>query len=191
MIVAEGANVSSVAALEDFRTNLIIYVSKARPALEEVSAEVSRLKQWLENDQRIFWESQVRRRAKELEEAQQSLFSSRISNLRKETAAEQNAYHRARRSLDEAEAKLRRVKIWSREFDSRAQPLVKQMEKLHTLLAHDMVKGIAALGETAEALHRYAERGLVTPQPAGSATASATETSVLQNETGRGEPSKP
>ena len=25
-------------------------------------------------------------------------------------------------------------------FDSRVEPLVKQMEKLHTVLAHDMVK---------------------------------------------------
>jgi chromosome segregation ATPase len=161
LIVTQGAHVSSVEALEDFRTNLIIYVSKARPTLEEVSAEVTRLKQWLENDQRIFWESQVRRRAKELEEAQQALFSSKISNLRKESAAEQNAYHRARRTLDEAEAKVRKVKTWGREFDSRAQPLVKQMEKLHTLLAHDMVKAIASLGEIAEALQRYAERSPV------------------------------
>ena len=168
MIVTQGAHVSSVEALEDFRTHLIIYVSKARPALEEVSAEVARLKQWLENDQRIYWESQVRRRAKDLEEAQQALFSSKISNLRKETAAEQNAYHRARRALDEAENKVRRVKAWSREFDGRAQPLVKQMEKLHTLLAHDMVKAIASLGETADLLHRYAERAGVASQPAGS-----------------------
>lgn len=168
--MAQGAHVSSVEALEDFRTQLIIYVSKARPALEEVSAEVARLKQWLENDQRIYWENQVRRRAKELDEAQQTLFSSRISKLRKETAAEQNAYHRARRALDEAEAKLRKVKTWSHEFDSRAQPLVKQMEKLHTLLAHDMVKGIAALGETAEALHRYAERSPVSSPSAGPAS---------------------
>lgn len=167
--MTQGAHVSSVEALEDFRTHLIIYVSKARPALEEVSAEVSRLKQWLENDQRVYWESQVRRRAKQLEEAQQALFSSKISNLQKETAAEQNAYHRARRSLDEAEAKVRRVKTWSREFDGRAQPLVKQMEKLHTLLAHDMVKAIASLGETAELLHRYAERAGVVSQPSGSA----------------------
>lgn len=171
--MAQGAHVSSVDALEDFRTNLIIYVSKARPALEEVSADVSRLKLWLENDQRVYWETQARRRAKELEQAQQALFSSRISNLRKETAAEQNAYHRARRSLDEAEAKLRVVKAWNREFDSRAQPLVKQMEKLHTLLAHDIVKAIASLGETADALRRYAERSPIPSSPGGAAAPAA------------------
>ncbi|HXU76213.1 MAG TPA: hypothetical protein VN794_06565 [Methylomirabilota bacterium] len=170
--MAQGARVSSVEALEAFRATLIVYLSKARPTLEEVSAEVMRIKLWLENDQRMFWEAQAKRRLKALEQAQADLFSARISNLREETSAEQVAYHRARRALDEAEDKLRVVKRWNREFDSRAQPLVKQMEKLHTFLAHDLMLAINYLGETAETLHAYAglQAPSIAPAPPGDST---------------------
>ncbi len=158
--MAQQAHITSVDALESFRSSLIVYVSKARPTLEEVSAEVVRTRLWLQNEQRTKWESEVRRRAKLLEQAQAALFSARISNLRKETSAEQLAFHRAKRSLDEAEGKLRTLKQWNREFDQRVEPLVKQTEKLHTVLANDMVKAIAYLGEAIKTLAAYSETHL-------------------------------
>ena len=63
------AQVRSVDALDSFRASLIVYLSQARPALEEVSAEVVRTRVWLETEQRNYWENQVRRRRKELEQA--------------------------------------------------------------------------------------------------------------------------
>src|SRR5262245_12956010 len=139
------AKVTSVEAIDAFRSYLIVYLSKARPALEEVNAEVLRMRIWLENEQRTHWENEVRKRAKLLEQTQAALFSSRISNLREETAAEQQAFHRARRALDEAEAKLRVTKKWSREFDNQIQPLLKQVEKLQTIFSNDMVMALAYL----------------------------------------------
>src|SRR5205085_5730285 len=162
------AHVTSVEALEAFRSLLIVYVSKARPTLEEVSAEVVRTRLWLENEQRTHWEAQVRRRLKDLEQAQAALFSARLSNLRDETSAEQLAFHRAKRSLDEAQNKLRILKQWNREFDNRADPLVKQTEKLHTVLANDMVKAIAYLTEAIKTLASYSEIG-PPPGPASGA----------------------
>ena len=153
------AHITSVEALEAFRSSLIVYVSKARPTLEEVSADVLRTRLWLQNEQRTHWEAQVRRRAKELEQAQAALFSARLSNLREESAAEQMAFHRAKRSLEEAETKLRTLKQWNREFDNRVDPLSKQTEKLHTVLANDMVKAIAYLTEAIKTLTDYSEIG--------------------------------
>jgi hypothetical protein len=171
------AHVTSVDAIEAFRSNLINYVSKARPTLEEVTADVLRLKSWLQNEQRTHWEAQVRRRSKDLEEAQQALFSARISNLRDESTAEQTAYHRARRALDEALEKLRVLKNWNREFDSRLDPLVKQMEKLHTLLANDLTLAVAYLAEVVQTLASYAAMPAPSASAAGepAAPASAAE----------------
>ena len=154
--MAPRANVSSLEAIDAFRSDLIVYLSKARPALEEVTADVLRTRIWLESEQRLHWENEVRKRAKLLEQAQAALFSSRISRLRVESAAEQQAFHRARRALDEAENKLRVVKRWAREYDSQVQPLVKQMEKLHTLLSNDMVKAVAYLAQAVTTLQAYA-----------------------------------
>jgi hypothetical protein len=150
------AHVTSVDALESFRASLIIYLSKARPTLEEVSADVQRTRGWLESEQRTYWESEFRRRSRALDEAQAALFSSRISELREVSANEQMAVQRAKRALDEAEAKLRAVKQWNRVFDNRVDPLVKQMEKLHSVLANDMVKAVAYLAQTIDTLHNYA-----------------------------------
>jgi hypothetical protein len=151
------ANVTSVDALESFRANLLVYVSQARSALEEISAEVVRTRLWLENDQRTHWENLLRRRRRDLDEAQQALFSSRISNLRHESALEQMAVHRAKRAVDEAEGKLRILKQWAREYEGRVQPQVKQMEKLHTVLTHDMVQAAAFLCQAIQTLTAYAE----------------------------------
>src|SRR5262245_26390880 len=148
----ERAHVSSVDSLESFRAELILYVSKARPTLEEVSGDVLRTRLWLENEQRTHWENQLRQRKRDWEEAQAALFSARLSNLREETAAELQAVHRTRRAYDEAEAKLKVLKHWHRDFESKVQPLVKQMEKLHTILASDLPKGIAFLTEAIKTL---------------------------------------
>jgi len=155
--MAQKAQVRSLDAIEAFRSQLVIYLSQARPALEEVSADVMRTRSWLENDQRTFWENQIRRRTRAVEQTQQALFSGRLSNLRHETAAEQLDYHRARRALDEAEEKLRTIKRWNREFDSRVQPLLKQVEKLHTILSNDMVQALASLSQTIMTLAAYAD----------------------------------
>ena len=153
----ERAHVTSVDALESFRASLIVYLTKARSTLEEVSTDVQRMRSWLENNQRMYWENELRRRSRDLQEAQQALFSSRLSQLREASAAEQMAVQRAKRALDEAEGRLRVVKQWNRVFDNRVDPLVKQMEKLHTVLAHDMVQAVAFLTQVIRTLDAYAE----------------------------------
>jgi hypothetical protein len=151
------ANVASIEVLDRFRADLLVYVAQARSALEEVSADAMRLRLWLQTEQRVHWEAQMRRRQRALEQAQQELFSARLSNLTTESAAQQMAVHRARRAVEEAEGKLRMLRLWDRDFDNRVQPLVKQMEKLHTLLTNDMVKAAAFLNESVKTLAAYAQ----------------------------------
>ena len=162
------AHVTSVDALESFRANLIVYLSKARPTLEEVSSAVQRTRGWLDNEQRAHWEGELRRRSRALEEAQQALFSSKLSSFRETSATEQMAVQRTKHAVEEAEGKLRVLKQWSRVYDNRVGPLVKQMEKLHTVLAHDMVQAVAFLAQAVNTLGAYAE---VAPPPASAPAA--------------------
>lgn len=155
--MSQRAHVTSVDALEAFRSKLIVYMGQARSALEEVSADVVRTRVWLENDQRAYWERELRRRSRELDEAQQALFSARISNLKQESSMEELMVHRARRSLDEGVARQRVVKQWNREFENRVQPMVKQMEKLHTILSNDLVLAVAYLAQAMTTLAAYAQ----------------------------------
>lgn len=151
------AHVTSVEAIEEFRTHLVLYVSKARPTVEEIGSEVMRMRMWLQNDQRMVLEALMRRRTKELEQAQAALSGARMAVLRQETSAEQMAVLRARRALDEAEAKLKKLKHWNRDFDSQVEPLAKQLDKLHTVLSHDMVNAAAHLSQVVTTLSAYAD----------------------------------
>lgn len=179
------ANITSVEAVKDFRANLIVYTGKARPTLEEVASEVVRMRIWLETEQRVFWEAEVRRRQRRLEDAQQAYFSARMSLLREASSAEKMAVTRAKNALDEAEGKLKTVKRWSRDFDNRTEPLARQLEKMHTMLSHDMPRALAFLNKVLETLDDYAN--IAAPAapsvgtPPSSAPAAAGETAAVSS----------
>src|SRR5215475_3064889 len=101
--MADRAQVTSVEAIESFRSALVIYLSKARPALEEMANEVLRAKQWLQNDQRRLWEGEMKMRNKKLERAKAEMFSVSMSKLQEVSAAQQLALHRAEEAYDEAQ----------------------------------------------------------------------------------------
>ena len=153
--MATKAHVTSVEALEAFRSNLIVYLSKARPALEEVSDDVIRTRVWLESDRRVFWEREVRRRTQKLQDAQQALFSAEISNLREVSAAERMAVVKAKRALEEAEEKLKVVKRWIRDFENQVEPLAKKMEKLDAVFVTSVPEAISYLAQAAKTLDAY------------------------------------
>ncbi len=164
--MADTAHVSSIEAIESFRASLIVYLSKMRPLLEDACDEVARTREWLRTDRRIFWENQVRRRTKDLEQAQQALFSAELTHLRAPSSTELIAVQKARRAAGEADEKLRRVKRWAMDFDNRLDPLVKQIEALQTMLIHDGPKAVMYLGQIATTLEAYADRGARFQPPA-------------------------
>jgi hypothetical protein len=180
-----GAHVTSTDAIESFRAALIVYLSKSRPILEDACDEVIRTRQWLQHDRRVHWENQLRRRTRELENAQQALYSARLANLRDETTAEQTAVLRAKRAVTEAEEKLKLVKRWTMEFDQRAGPLVKQLEQLRTMLSNDMPKAAAHLSQVLKTLEAYANvtaSAAPVAAPTGDARASGDDAASAKEE---------
>jgi len=165
--MADRAKVTSIDAIKSFKSNLIVYLTKARPSLEEISAEILRLRLWLQEDAQKHWQNEIRRRSRKLEDAQQALFSARIANLREPTSAEVIAVTRAKRDLDEADAKLRLVRRWTRDFDSRVEPMAKQLEKLQTHLSEEMPRAVAFLSQAITSLDAYAN--IAPPSEAGGA----------------------
>lgn len=153
--MADHAHVSSIGAIEIFRAELIAYLSKTRPIVEDACDEVLRLREWIQVDRRAFWEKQARRRGRVLEDAQQALFSAKLSNLRDVRTAEQMAVVKARRSLEQAREKLTMIKKWTREFDHKVQPLVKELEHLRSLLGSDLPKAVLHLAQVIKMLDAY------------------------------------
>ena len=155
--MADRAQITSFEAIEAFRSDLINYLSKARPALEEVSNEVLRAKQWLQNDQRRLWEGEMKMRSKKLERAQAELFSVSMSKFQEVSAAQQLLVQRAKQAVEEAQQKLAMLKKWDREIDNRSEPLVKQVDQFQSFVAGQMPRAIAYLTEVIKTLEAYAD----------------------------------
>jgi chromosome segregation ATPase len=153
------AQITSVEAIEAFRANLILFISQARPALEEVSSDVMRSRLWLENEQRRFWENELRQRHKKLEQAQAELMTARLSDFQESTSLYQMAVRRAQSAVQQAEDKLRVLKRWNRDLENRAAPLLKEVEQLHSFLTAEMPNAVAYLAQVVKTLDTYAATG--------------------------------
>ena len=169
------ARVTSVDVLDDFRARLIVFIEKASVSVDDALDDVSRTRSWLEGEQRLHWENQLRRRSRDLETAEQELFSARLSNLTDATRNRQLAVRNARLALEAAQQKLTAIKQWNRHYDSEVAPLAAHLEKLRALLAADLRRGATLLGRSVEVLAAYAERPApLQPTPAQPALGEST-----------------
>lgn len=149
------AQITSIESLETFRADLIVYLSQMQPVLDEISGEVVRMRFWLQNEGREFWENQLRRRRRKLEEARAELFNAKLSTLQDSSILQHMQAQKARRAVEEAEQKLAALKKWERELENLAEPLLKPVGQLQGFLATDMGRGVAALTQIIQALETY------------------------------------
>ena len=151
------AQITSVEALAAFRADMIVFLGHMRPVIEEVGDEVARMKNWLQIEQRGFWETQLRIRRLKLEEAQAELFSAKMSTLQRSSTLQTMAVQRAQRAVHEAEQKLIVLKRWERELEGASDPLLKQVEQLQGYLTGEMENGVLFLDQAIQALDAYTE----------------------------------
>jgi hypothetical protein len=154
--MAQRANITSLDAIQEFRANLVIYLNKARPVLDEAASEVSRVRIWLETERRPYWLKQYLQRTQRLEEAEAALFSAKLSRFSEVSAAQQAAVQKARLAVGEAEEKIRSIKRWTRDYENRTGILLKQLEKLGNVFSLDLTNAVAYLNELIDTLQKYA-----------------------------------
>ncbi len=153
----EQARITSVEAIEAFRADLLVYLDKARNVTDEVSEEITRTRAWLQDDRSRHWAQQVKRRTLELEARQQELFSAQLGSTKRNIQAELVAVRRAKHALEEAEAKVKAIKQWLRDYPVEIEPLGRHADLLRHALVNDMGKAVVLLSHTVETLHGYAE----------------------------------
>ena len=159
------AQITSVEAIQAFRSLLVVYLAHMRPALDEITGEVLRTRSWLEDDRKRHWTQEMRTRMRKLEDAKQELFTATMSKMGDTASFQQMAVQRAQRAMREAEEKLAVIKKWDRELENRTWPLVKQMEQLQGFLTVEMERAVAYLDQALTALAAYQD---VMPRAAGS-----------------------
>ena len=156
--MSDQVRISSIDALEAFRADLIQYVDKARVALEDASSQVRRTRSWLDVDRTGHWTGQCKQWTKLLEQAEAELYNATLTRPRESHAFQKMAVAKARRKLDEAEEKLRRVAHWRQVFENRTTPLLRQLDPMFFLVGRQLPQGIHSLGEAIKALQAYAEK---------------------------------
>ena len=62
--MATEAHVSSIAALDDFRAALVVYLERAGRVLYDVRGEVVSTRDWLQTDRQPHWKQLIHRRGK-------------------------------------------------------------------------------------------------------------------------------
>src|SRR6266542_6438419 len=151
------AKVSSIQALDDFKTSLILFREKAGHLLDEASGDVVRTRSWLQTDRLVHWKNQARQRARELAQAEQELLTARLSDMPEAIKARRMAVNKTKLSLQEAEDGLARVKHWILHYETQVESHAKLVTQLRHSLAHDMIKAVAFLETAASILVAYAE----------------------------------
>jgi hypothetical protein len=160
------ARVTSVDALDAMRASLVIFVTKARQAVDTVRDRVRRTRNWLQHDQRIHWEGEIRRRQRQLDQAVQELYSARLTKMTATITIRQAVVRKAKAAVEEAHEKLRNVKKWNQNFDAAADPLVKKLDGFREFLDQEMPDAITFLYRAREILDAYAERSAPADKPA-------------------------
>lgn len=158
--MAEEAKVRSIDELEAFRANLIVFAGKARKAIDQAGEEVRRTRQWIDGDRLPFWEAQVKKRMRMLDQAQAELMTARMSEFVDNPVVQQQAVRKAKAALEQAEEKLRAVKQWNRNFETTLQPMVKKLESVCQFLDYDVPQSIIHMAQIIRALDAYAERNV-------------------------------
>ena len=161
--MSEQARVSSIDALESFRASLIVFLNRAHKCIDEVGDEIRRTRVWVQQDQRLFWEREIKRRQRVLDAAEQELLTARLSNLRDNIKFQQDAVRKAKAAVHEAEEKIRNLKIWMRDFPHVIDPLARRLESMREYLDLDLPKALAFLVQAQRTLSDYADVGPARP----------------------------
>ncbi len=157
--MSEGARVESVEALGVFRVALIKFAEAANAALGDAESEVQRAGMWLENEQLMHWQSQIRKRTEVVSRAKEALrmkkFFKDASGSKGSYVDEEKALARATILLQEAEQKLVATKAWARKLEKEASVFKGAVQRMSTYVLADVPVATAKLDRMTAALQAY------------------------------------
>lgn len=159
MAAPDAARVTSLESLERFRAGLLEFIDDARNALSEADSEVSRLQVWLDGEQKIHWQQELRRRSEQVARAKSELYRKQVTVSSKDRPPsaidEKKALRRAEERLAEAEQKLRRIRHWSIHLGQESNRYRAAVASLAATLDRDLPASAALLKRAILALEAY------------------------------------
>ena len=155
--MARAAHVTSLAALAEFRANLVVFLDEAKVSLSANEMEIQRAFSWLEEKNR-FWQHEVYKRREEVVAAKQNLASRKMFKTfgkPPDCTEQEKALKRAQHRLAEAEEKVANCKKWTPLLRRHVDEYESQARCLAGMLEADVPRAEAVLEQKIKALEAY------------------------------------
>jgi hypothetical protein len=156
--MADTANVNSIDALTDFRVAWVRFGEDARNALTDVDFELRRTIDWVNNDQRLYWQAEIKRANQALSQARTELHRKKLGETESrhpDTTVEERKVRAAKERLELSEDKLEAVRSWGPELAHAAQEYRSHSQPLGDMLEGDCKRALSALDRMIDALESY------------------------------------
>lgn len=153
------AKVESIEAIANFKRALFKFAEAANAALTDAEADMVGVHRWLEHEQRVYWQNNVRKATELVARCEDALRQKRIfkdSSGRTPSAVdEEKALAKARRMKEHAEQRLENVKRYTPRLQREIMLYKGQVTRLATFVAADIPAAAAKLDKMVAALDAY------------------------------------
>ena len=160
------ANITDIAALDEFRRALIKFREEIGVAVAESDSEVKSTFVWLERDRMLHWRRMVPRLDEELTGAKGALYRKEMQTMgtgkRPSVIDEKKAVERAKRRAEDARDRLEKTRRWLATLDRDVSLFKGAMSPISTMIDRDLPDAILRLRNMALALEAYLATPTVT-----------------------------
>lgn len=167
------AKVTSVDAIKDFQATLVKFHDAAQNALGEVELEIRRFFNWLEKEQMMHWQRQVKVWTDKVAQAKAELARKKMSggDGRQPDLSEQKAaLRKAEYCLQTAEQKIENIKRWRVQCQRAVEEYMGHGRQLADLLEGNPAPAISFINRVIDRLDAYVTLG---PPPTSGSTMAA------------------
>jgi hypothetical protein len=154
----ESARVLSIDDLKTLRAALLKFAETARTVMGDADAELQRTLSWLETEQTVYWEGQIRSRTEAVARAKDAVRSKviyRPKHSRPSAVEEEKALRLAQQRLEEAHQKLAAVKRSIRVLQKESHQYKSQVQRFVNNVAIDLPLAANLLERLVLALEAY------------------------------------
>jgi hypothetical protein len=157
--MAEGARIYSTDALMIFRAAMIKFAESGNVALSSADSDINRVLGWLERDQTVYWDGQVRKRhviVLQWEDAvRQKRLYKNVDGTTKSAVDEQKALQHAKRAEEEAIQKTVAVKKAVQLLRKESMMFKGRVQRLATALQSDIPTAVHSLDNMMSHIDAY------------------------------------
>jgi chromosome segregation ATPase len=178
------ARVHSIDAIKRFKAGLIEFVDLARLSLTEAQTDVQRTIHWLQHDQILYWNGEVRRRTELVSRAKSELYRAKMASADNASRCveERNALKKAERRLEEAGEKIKAIRHWVRQLEREMHQFRGQTQHLANALEQDVPISLAKLDKMVGSLEDYIKIAPPSTEPRNRGTSASEDPAEPEDE---------